>query len=350
MINYTLLSRPNAFFLCANSGFGFVSHVEEALADCTRLYVLKGGPGTGKSRFMEEIASAAESRGHKVSRILCSSDPSSLDGVHIEDLGIGLVDGTAPHVVEPTLPGAREQLLDPGAFWDQKILFETQKEINSSNLQKKEAYRSALLLIESVKNAEFCKQSLLKDRVDRQKAYRLLKKHLPKTAPVPGKIRPRFLSAIGMKGAVTLDGYFEKAERILTLSPCFGAELLILQHLLNILSEKKQSLLLFKDPVTLQPEALFLEQEGLLFRCGKPTELPQERVVDCKKAIVPLSLPEKRLLQSLEKQQQSLMESAFFFFDEMKKQHFALEELYGKAMDFSALEAFKKEQTERILK
>jgi hypothetical protein len=116
MINYTLLSRPNAFFLCANSGFGFVSHVEEALADCARLYVLNGGPGTGKSRFMEEIASAAESRGHKVSRILCSSDPSSLDGVHIEDLGIGLVDGTAPHVVEPTLPGAREQLLDPGAF------------------------------------------------------------------------------------------------------------------------------------------------------------------------------------------------------------------------------------------
>ncbi len=87
------------YFLGANTPSGFYSLYDQ-LIDPERaeaVYILKGGPGCGKSTFMKTVAARAEERGLEVERILCSGDPASLDAILIPVCGAAVVDGTAPH-------------------------------------------------------------------------------------------------------------------------------------------------------------------------------------------------------------------------------------------------------------
>lgn len=349
MINYTHLSRKDAFFICANSGFGFVSHTDDFFKDCTRLYILKGGPGTGKSRFMEELANAAEKEGHKVLKILCSSDPNSLDGIMIPSLHIGVTDGTAPHITEPALPGAREQLLDPGAFWDRQALFEKRQEIQTLVNEKKHFYTGALSFLSGAKQVFFCQQTILKPALDERKIARILKKMQEHTKRSKGATSTRFLSAIGMRGAVTLDGYDKQAEKIYTILPYFGAEKILLLRLKEELSKKEEAFFLFNDPVSLFPEGIYLEECATLFRCGAPLSSKTEQVIDSKKILKPCPKEDKKTLRLLEKQQEELINGSFLMFSKMKDCHFSLEALYGQSMDFAALEDFKAKEISKIL-
>ena len=137
----------DAYFAASNSEKGFTSYYKECF-DTARigyLYAIKGGPGTGKSRFMREVAQYAQQRGWSAELIYCSSDADSLDGVILtkEGDGIALLDATAPHVYEPTLPGVREELINLGAFWDRQKLQAYGEEIALLNRQKSRAYRNA---------------------------------------------------------------------------------------------------------------------------------------------------------------------------------------------------------------
>lgn len=112
----------DAYFAASNSAGGFYSDYSAVFdrARIRRLFAVKGGPGTGKSRFLREVALCGERVGYRCEYIYCSSDPDSLDGIILsrgED-GIALLDATAPHVYEPSRPGFREEIVNLGAFWD----------------------------------------------------------------------------------------------------------------------------------------------------------------------------------------------------------------------------------------
>ena len=113
---------PAQCFAASNSCEGFRNYYNEIFTDTSvdRLYVIKGGPGTGKSHFMRVVARRARERGYTVTEYLCSSDPASLDGLLLSKAGcatLGLLDGTPPHVREPAVPGARDEIVNLGAFW-----------------------------------------------------------------------------------------------------------------------------------------------------------------------------------------------------------------------------------------
>ena len=112
------------FFAGGNTAQGFCSCFEDILpaAQRKRMYFIKGGPGVGKSTLMKRVGAAAEEKGLKVEYFHCSSDPDSLDGVSVPEQGIGLMDGTAPHVYDPAVPGARDTLLSLGDFLDEEAL------------------------------------------------------------------------------------------------------------------------------------------------------------------------------------------------------------------------------------
>ena len=69
-----------------------------------RKIILKGGPGVGKSTFMKKVGKYFEAIGVNVEYHWCSSDNNSLDGVVIGDHTVCLLDGTAPHIVDPQFP------------------------------------------------------------------------------------------------------------------------------------------------------------------------------------------------------------------------------------------------------
>lgn len=97
------VSHEIQYFLGANSPAGFYSLYSELLPPETAnaIYILKGGPGCGKSTLMRRVAQQAAQAGEAVEYILCSGDPDSLDAVVLPRLGAALVDGTAPHGTAP---------------------------------------------------------------------------------------------------------------------------------------------------------------------------------------------------------------------------------------------------------
>lgn len=88
-----------SYFLGANTPGGFYSLMDKLLdpAKARAIYILKGGPGCGKSTLMKKLGAWGEEAGQRVEYIYCSGDPDSLDGVIFPDLAVAIADGTAPH-------------------------------------------------------------------------------------------------------------------------------------------------------------------------------------------------------------------------------------------------------------
>lgn len=111
------------YFLGANGAQGFCSCYGGFCAGKDDfLYVIKSGPGSGKSTFLRKLRDAAAARGLDAQSVLCSGDPDSLDGVYISSIHLGVVDGTAPHVIEPVEIGASALYLDFSRFYDLSAL------------------------------------------------------------------------------------------------------------------------------------------------------------------------------------------------------------------------------------
>ncbi|WP_051514960.1 hypothetical protein [Fervidicella metallireducens] len=71
------------------------------LKDAKRVYIIKGGPGCGKSTFIRRVGNELLANDFDVDFIYCSADKDSLDGIFIHEIDVAIVDGTAPHVIDP---------------------------------------------------------------------------------------------------------------------------------------------------------------------------------------------------------------------------------------------------------
>lgn len=131
------------YYAGGNTARGFANLFDASLQGLDRVYILKGGPGSGKSSLIRSIGEDLSQRGCDIHFIHCASDNHSLDGVIIPCLKVGIVDGTSPHVVEPRLPGAVEQYVDLGKAWNVTQLAGQRAEIRDLNQKIKEAYDAA---------------------------------------------------------------------------------------------------------------------------------------------------------------------------------------------------------------
>ena len=124
------------YFLAANSCEGFVSEFSRCYDpnDNWHVYIIKGGPGTGKSSFMKYIAAKAEEKNIQCIYCPCSSDPDSLDAIIMQDKKVVILDGTAPHTLDPKYPAVCEEILNFGEFWETEKLND-KTEITKANMQ-----------------------------------------------------------------------------------------------------------------------------------------------------------------------------------------------------------------------
>lgn len=124
--------KARHMFAGGNTSLGFYSFFHNILPlnDARRIFIIKGGPGTGKSNFMEGIAHEIGKRGYDIEYMHCSSDPKSLDGIVLPQIGTALVDGTAPHVVDPKIPGAVDEIINLGEYWNDEGISKHRNEIS----------------------------------------------------------------------------------------------------------------------------------------------------------------------------------------------------------------------------
>ncbi len=102
-----------------NTSEGFYSYYSFLLEKGTkRIFVIKGGPGVGKSTLMKKIGQKMVDQGYDVEFHYCSSDNNSLDGIAVLNTGVVMVDGTAPHIVDPKYPGGLDEIVNMGEYWN----------------------------------------------------------------------------------------------------------------------------------------------------------------------------------------------------------------------------------------
>lgn len=130
-------------FLGANTADGFVGFYDKVIGmyNLKKLYILKGGSGIGKSTFINNFAK--EFSKHDRDFLICSGDPKSLDGVIIPDLRIGIIDGTAPHAIDPKYPGVIDEIVNLGEFIDPARITADRATLEKLYAKKADFYRAA---------------------------------------------------------------------------------------------------------------------------------------------------------------------------------------------------------------
>lgn len=196
-------------FTAANTEKGFYSYFDELVHDdsLSRVYLIKGGPGSGKSTFMKKIAEKYEEDSMTVERIHCSSDPGSLDGVKIYDKNIVIIDATAPHAYDMSVPGAYESLIDLSKFWNENKLAKDRTEIKRLFTEISAAYKPVYHLLKAAGAVESWLGMHLDSHTDYEKMSLQIKKIIKQNAICPisskPKISNRLLSAFGADGVIT---------------------------------------------------------------------------------------------------------------------------------------------------
>ena len=133
-------------YASSNSFLGFKSYYKE-IFDSEKfdyVFVIKGGPGCGKSSAMKKIAKAVLPIAKLVESLRCSSDINSLDGVIAEGVQkVGILDGTAPHERDAVIPGAVDYIWNFGDFLDGHKVKRNKSEILYLNKMKHSEYSKA---------------------------------------------------------------------------------------------------------------------------------------------------------------------------------------------------------------
>jgi len=343
-------TNEDAYFAASNSSLGFYSYYGECFdaPDIGHLYAIKGGPGTGKSRFMREVAQCAESCGWKCEYIYCSSDPDSLDGIILSRGGqrIGLMDATAPHVYEPSRPGVREDMINLGDFWSIELLTKRAEEIEALSRAKGAAYRKAYRYLAAMGDMEEIKTATVAPYLRRSALCRYVGKLTKDVERGNGfSSRPALMHSVGMRGRVSLDTYFAMAKEIFLVEDCRGAAQYLMAEVLRIASEKQTPVRISRDPIFPERvDAVFFCKEGLLFACdsGEPIAYPHRRISTRRFVDTAGFGAVRSAYNYANRMSEALLEGAVEALAEARQSHFALEEIYMGAMDFDAKEKFTK--------
>ncbi|QUI21918.1 ATPase [Vallitalea pronyensis] len=198
------------YFPGGNTTRGFFSYYDYILPqeEATRIICLKGGPGVGKSTYMKRLGTAMEEKGFEVEYMHCSSDPHSLDGVVFPQIKVALIDGTAPHVVDPKNPGAVDEIIHLGDYWNEEGIRKNRKQILLVNKVVGKLFARAYRYLKAAKPVYDDMATIHDEALDHSGVYieaeKVINKHLKKhkASNKPGYVRKLFASAITPKGLV----------------------------------------------------------------------------------------------------------------------------------------------------
>ncbi len=347
------------FFLGANSGQGFQSLFPRFCAPENHydLLVLKGGPGAGKSTMMRTIGQAMEKKGEQVEYLYCSGDPSSLDGVHIPRIRTAIVDGTAPHVVEPQYPAAVDRYVNLGQFYDVAAAKSARREIVHYAQAGSAAYQRAYRALGAARQMDDSAAVLAAEGLDREKLLRrtdgIIGREL-RGKGSGGRDAYRFLGSLTCRGPVwRFDSVQALCPKIYQLQDAYGLAAPMLQRLHAAAAARGFSAIVCPDPEHVERiQHLLLPELGLGFvtsREGMAYTGPAYRRVRLD-AMVSASHYKrfKARLRFSARVSSALREEGLEALREAKAAHDQLEAVYHPHVDFAGVQQLAEEELARI--
>jgi len=344
------MSASVHYFLAANTVNGFYSLFDEITKsdEVKFLYILKGGPGCGKSSFMTTVGKGLEKYGYDVEYIHCSADPNSLDGIVVPELGVAYLDGTSPHVLEPDYPGIKSAYLDLGVFYRTGELSGKLDQVKALTKEYKSYYAKAYNFLSAAGKIGYGAA----DRLGSESIFETIKRRTSgicsreiASTGKKGKITRRFIGAFTYEGEVTrLDTVADLCKRVCVIDNDFGFAPFMLKQIIDYAVNAGHSVIVCPSPLFPEiPEHLLIPELSLAFisaSSARPYEgeyfkhVRLDALVD-KKLYHNLkcTLREERKLFAalLEKARQNLFLA--------KSTHNEIEALYNPHVDFDGLYA-----------
>lgn len=356
--------RISHYFPGANTPEGFCSRYDQiARVDANKIFVIKGGPGVGKSTFMKAIARELVEQGHDVEYHHCSADNNSIDAIYIPAGDVAVLDGTAPHVVDPKNPGAVDEIIHLGDYWNEAgiraaanraAILRTNRACSFRFQRANDALRAARACLDewAAYHAEW---------LDRSQVYaaseELIADLVPERLPGPGRARRLFASAITYDGAQHwLGSLFDAAaRRVIVQGPPGTGKSAILGRLADAALARGYDLDVFHCPM--YPERVDHlrirdTHTGVITSCWPHEYTPQpgDRVIDTGAFVDQAQLSRYSAdIAGARAGCQGAIDRVIYQLGMAKQIHDELERCYIPHMDFAAVEQRRQQTLARIL-
>ncbi len=151
-------------FFGGATAFGAVNFIHSITQPLANRIIIKGRSGSGKSTLMRKIVKHGKSLGLHVRSFPCGLDPDSLDMVVLPELGYAILDGTAPHVINPTRKGDHvidmfERCMDPEV---EKTYENELEDLSSEYIKKMKSGTEGLKLMNKLESQldEYCQRHI----------------------------------------------------------------------------------------------------------------------------------------------------------------------------------------------
>ncbi len=344
-------------FLAANSADGFVNYFKDYTKNKSDwyTYIIKGGPGTGKSSFMKKVAAIAAENGEKVTVSPCSSDTSSLDAVMLQEKKIMILDGTSPHTVDPVFPGVSDEIINFGEFWNKDTLLKEKENIIEISKINKKFHKKASLCINAAGKVkrDNMKIALLATDIENTVDYaqKQANKYLKNTYGTPSET-VCCLNGVTPSGEVcfsdTIDSLAENkiviSDELSTVSNIF------LSIVRDIALSKGYSIITVKNNILPNEKIdhVIIEDANLAFCTSTKNSVisSNKRNIRAERFMNETKLSEyEKRIKFNKKLEKEFLNQAVLSLKQAKDSHDKLEEYYINAMDFNKAN----EYTEKFL-
>ena len=340
-----------SYFAAANGFSGFRSYFEDVFnpKDFLRLYVIKGGPGTGKSSMMKKIGKHFSTQGYEIEAIFCSSDPNSLDGIIINSKNgkIGVLDGTAPHETDAKIPGAVDEIINLGNSWNKNLLVENREKIIKLNEEKKRHYKNAYEYLKFAgmffdTSIRCIKEAYVKNDAQLINDIIFDIPHLNSSR----KNSKRLFSAFGKNGYSRLDIVHAQGKKQLSIMGSYGSEYIFMSRLVREIESRGASFIRFISPFSEKlTEGILLPDTQTFIAVNSDFSEKRDTSLFLDESILTSN---KEKLNYYSKEFEEALSHAKKEFSAASDSHFKLEKIYTSAMNFNEIDDMLEKITVQI--
>ncbi|MBQ8690158.1 MAG: hypothetical protein IJ515_07350 [Clostridia bacterium] len=330
------------YFAAANGYSGFRSYFNDVFSpfEFSNILILKGGPGTGKSSIMKKLISEFEHHVDSIEAIHCSSDPESLDGIILEHNGsmVAVIDGTAPHMTDPQIPGASEEIVNLGVAWNKELLKNNRQKIEKHSVLKSDAYKSAyshLFIAGEINSLCYTAVEKMYDKDDSE-----IISSLSSNATGGSSIKRRLISSYGKNGFTHLETLYNFTDKIYTPIGIYGSEYVFMNHLFASLKGKGADMIVCPSPLDANKiEGIYIYSAKTAVVAEKESAFSSGIVIDTAQFLNGYSLSnERNNLEFFRREREIWLWNAAEQFKIASDVHFELEDIYTAAMNFKAID------------